>query len=337
MKRHADEALSLNVLAPDIKRLFVSYSHIATRGSIRLARQAGTAHAAAVGTVMQQWGRAEQTGAPAVELLGLPGMTRDKSASRRDARFPHSPKKIMIYSNLLHLSYNMWGDWENPKVKGKYWACKPYLRFDEKVWNDLLDAMHKRGLNMVDATCSDVVVTHDLVKDLAERGYDVVYVGRRGHPEPEGVIGEAPGKVHLVQDPEDVDALDIKNDKIAVTCQTTLSIWDTAAMIKRVRDKYPQTEAYNEICRATQDRQEAAVEAAKDCDVVIVVGSERSSNSKRLVQVVQELAHKPAYLVDTASDIKPEWLQGKGRVGVTSGASTPTQLTREVIEYLEAL
>jgi 4-hydroxy-3-methylbut-2-enyl diphosphate reductase len=195
----------------------------------------------------------------------------------------------------------------------------------------------ERGLNMVDATCSDVVVTHDLVKDLVERGYDVVYIGRRGHPEPEGVVGEAPGRVHLVQDPEDVDALQLENDKIAVTCQTTLSIWDTAAMIRRVRERYPKAEAYNEICRATQDRQEAAVEAARDCDLVIVVGSERSSNSKRLVQVVQELAHKPAYLVDTAADIKPEWLQGKARVGVTSGASTPTQLTRQVIEYLEAL
>ena len=194
-----------------------------------------------------------------------------------------------------------------------------------------------RGLNMVDATCSDVVVTHDLVKDLAERGYDIVYIGRRGHPEPEGVIGEASTKVHLVQDPQDVDALDIANEKIAVTCQTTLSIWDTGAMIQRVRDKYPQTEVYNEICRATQDRQEAAVEAAKNCDVVIVVGSERSSNSKRLVQVVEELAHKPAYLVDTARDVRTEWFRGKTRIGVTSGASTPTQLTREVIEYLEAL
>ena len=195
----------------------------------------------------------------------------------------------------------------------------------------------ERGLNMVDATCSDVVVTHDLVKDLVERGYDVVYIGRRGHPEPEGVVGEAPGRVHLVQDPQDVDDLKLTNDKIAVTCQTTLSIWDTAAMIKRVRERYPKAEAYNEICRATQDRQEAAVEAAKECDLVIVVGSERSSNSKRLVQVVQELAHKPAYLVDTVADIKPEWLDGKARVGVTSGASTPTQLTRQVIEYLEAL
>ena len=199
------------------------------------------------------------------------------------------------------------------------------------------DRASARGLSLVDATCSDVVVTHDLVKDLAERGYDIVYIGRRGHPEPEGVMGEAPGKVHFVQDPEDVDRLDIRNDKIAVTCQTTLSIWDTAAMIKRVRERYPRTEAYNEICRATQDRQEAAVEAARDCDVVIVVGSERSSNSRRLVQVVEELGHKPAHLVDTVKDIKLEWLRGKKRVGVTSGASTPTQLTREVIQYLEAL
>jgi 4-hydroxy-3-methylbut-2-en-1-yl diphosphate reductase len=199
------------------------------------------------------------------------------------------------------------------------------------------DKAARQGLSLVDATCSDVVVTHELVKDLVERGYDVVYVGRRGHPEPEGVIGEAPGRVHLVQDPQDVDRLDLSNEKIAVTCQTTLSIWDTAAMIKRVREKYPQAEAYNEICRATQDRQEAAVAAAEECDLVIVVGSERSSNSRRLVQVVQELGHKPAYLVDTVKDIRPEWLQGKKRVGVTSGASTPTQLTREVIEYLEAL
>jgi len=194
-----------------------------------------------------------------------------------------------------------------------------------------------RGLHAVDATCSDVVVTHELVKDLAGRGYDIVYVGRRGHPEPEGVVGEAPGQVHLVQDPEDVDRLQLTNPKLAVTCQTTLSIWDTAAMIKRVTEKYPQTEVFNEICRATQDRQEAAVEQGKECDVVIVVGSERSSNSKRLVQVVQERAHRPAYLVDTYRDIKPEWLAGKKKVGVTSGASTPTHLTREVVEYIEGL
>jgi 4-hydroxy-3-methylbut-2-enyl diphosphate reductase len=194
-----------------------------------------------------------------------------------------------------------------------------------------------KGLRMVDATCSDVVRTHDLVKDLAGRGYQIIYIGKKGHPEPEGVIGEAPGKVHLVEDAADVDALQVAGEKLAVTCQTTLSVWDTAALIERIKGRFPNVEVYNEICRATQDRQEAAVAAAKECDVVIVVGSSRSSNSKRLVQVVEDLAHKPAHLVDSLKDLQLEWLRGKGTVGVTSGASTPTQLTREVIEYLEAL
>jgi 4-hydroxy-3-methylbut-2-enyl diphosphate reductase len=193
------------------------------------------------------------------------------------------------------------------------------------------------GLTPVDATCSDVVRTHELVADLARKGYDVVYIGRKGHPEPEGVVGEAPGKVHLVQDPEDIDALDLKGDRIAVTCQTTLSVWDTEDLIGRVKARYPQAEVHNEICRATQERQEAAVEAAKHVDLVIVVGSPRSSNSLRLVEVVKKLANKPAYLVDSLEELDLSWFAGVQKVGVTSGASTPSQLTRRVIEYLEAV
>src|SRR3982075_3874993 len=193
------------------------------------------------------------------------------------------------------------------------------------------------GLKPVDATCSDVVRTHELVADLARQGYEVVYIGRKGHPEPEGVMGEAPGKAHLVQDPEDIDALQIEGDRVAVTCQTTLSVWDTEDLIGRVKSRYPQAEVHNEICRATQERQEAAVEAAKDVDVVIVVGSSRSSNSLRLVEVVKKLGNKPAYLVDRLEDLDVEWLRGAKKVGVTSGASTPSQLTRRVIEYIEAL
>ena len=195
----------------------------------------------------------------------------------------------------------------------------------------------EKGLNAVDATCSDVVRTHELVIRLAEQGYDVVYIGRKGHPEPEGVMGEAPGKVHLVQDFEDIEALQIENPRVAVTCQTTLSLWDTDELINRVRDRYPQAEVHNEICRATQERQEAAVEAAKEVDLVIVVGSPRSSNSLRLVEVVKKLGGKPAHLVNDLEDIRPEWFTGIRKVGVTSGASTPSQLTRRVIEYLEAL
>lgn len=192
------------------------------------------------------------------------------------------------------------------------------------------------GLTAVDATCSDVVRTHDLVRDLAARGYDVVYIGRKGHPEPEGVEGEAPGRVHLVQDLADVEALDLRGDRIAVTCQTTLSMWDTEDLIEAVQRRYPEAEVHNEICRATQERQEAAVEAARHVDLVIVVGSARSSNSNRLVEVVRKLAGKPAYLVDSLDELDPTWFRGARRVGVTSGASTPTQLTRRVVEYLEA-
>jgi 4-hydroxy-3-methylbut-2-enyl diphosphate reductase len=193
------------------------------------------------------------------------------------------------------------------------------------------------GLRAVDATCSDVVRTHDLVRRLASEGYDVIYIGRRGHPEPEGVMGQAVGKIHLVQDAADVDALEIDVERIAVTCQTTLSVWDTESIIDRIRERFPRVEVHNEICRATQERQEAAVEAAKDVDLVIVVGSPRSSNSMRLVEVVRKLGGKPAHLVDTMEDIDPEWFRGVNKVGVTSGASTPSQLTRKVIEYLETL
>jgi 4-hydroxy-3-methylbut-2-enyl diphosphate reductase len=193
------------------------------------------------------------------------------------------------------------------------------------------------GLTPVDATCSDVVRTHELVADLASKGYEVVYIGRKGHPEPEGVVGEAPGKVYLVQDPEDIDALELKGDRVAVTCQTTLSVWDTEDLIDRVKARYPHAEVHNEICRATQERQEAAVEAAQHVDLVIVVGSPRSSNSLRLVEVVKKLGQKPAYLVDNMEDLDLSWFKGAHKVGVTSGASTPTQLTRRVIEYLEAL
>jgi 4-hydroxy-3-methylbut-2-enyl diphosphate reductase len=192
-----------------------------------------------------------------------------------------------------------------------------------------------RGLRTVDATCVDVARTHALVRELAGRDYEIVYIGRRGHPEPEGVIGEAPDRVHLVQDVDDLERLEIRSARVAVTCQTTLSVWDTEELIAAVRRRFPGCEVHNEICRATQDRQEAAVRAAAGVDLVIVVGSPRSSNSRRLVEVVRAIAGKPAHMVDSAEELRPEWFQGVRRVGVTSGASTPTHLTRRVVEHLE--
>ena len=196
----------------------------------------------------------------------------------------------------------------------------------------------EKGLRWIDATCPDVIRTHDLARDMAARGYYIVYIGKHGHPEPEGVIGEVPaGQISLVETAEEVEALDIRAEKIAVLTQTTISVWDTDALVERIVERYPHAEVHNEICRATQDRQEAAVEAARDCDLVVVVGDRRSSNSRRLVEVVRERAGKPAYLVDNVEEIDPAWFRGIRRVGVTSGASTPSELTRTVIKHIEGL
>ena len=195
----------------------------------------------------------------------------------------------------------------------------------------------EKGLNCVDATCPDVTRTHDLVLDLVQRGYEVIYVGKRDHPEPEGVMGEAPDHVHLVETAADVDLLSLEAPLVAVATQTTVSQWDTAEVIERIVARYPHAEVNNDICHATLERQQAAVRQAEDADLVIVVGDERSNNSRRLVQVVQEIAKRPAYLVDSVADIKAEWLDGAQTVAVTSGSSTPTDVTRAVIEYLQTV
>jgi len=151
-------------------------------------------------------------------------------------------------------------------------------------------------------------------------------------------MGIAPEHITLIESLEDVRALQFPaGTRLAVTCQTTLSVWDTKAIIDSLVARFPDIEVHNEICLATQERQEAAVLAAEDVDCVVVVGSRRSSNSQRLVQVVREKAGKPAFLVDTAEEVDADWFHGMHRVGVTAGASTPTQITRQVIAAIEAL
>ena len=196
----------------------------------------------------------------------------------------------------------------------------------------------ERGLNCIDATCPDVTVTHDLVRNLVEQGYYILYIGKKGHPEPEGVLGEVPGHISLIEDEADVDALQLtpaQAVKLAVSTQTTLSQWDTRRVIEYIKARYPQVEVHIDICVATQTRQEAVVAQAKEADLTVVVGDPRSNNTNRLVQVSEELAGVPAVRIEDISQLKPEWLQGKKRIAVTAGASTPSQLTREVIRYLE--
>ncbi len=196
----------------------------------------------------------------------------------------------------------------------------------------------ERGLHCIDATCPDVSITHDLVRKLVDQGYYVLYIGKRGHPEPEGVLGEIPGHISLVEDEADVDALALtprQEQKLAISTQTTLSQWDTRRVIDYIKQRYPQAEVHIDICHATQTRQEAVVEQARGADLTVVVGDPRSNNTNRLVQVSEELAGVPAVRIEDLSQLKKEWLKGKQRVAVTAGASTPSQLTREVIRFLE--
>lgn len=192
-----------------------------------------------------------------------------------------------------------------------------------------------KGLTMIDATCPDVTKTHDLIREKEKEGFHVVYVGKKGHPEPEGAIGVAPGIVHLVETHEDVDNLELGSKKIIITNQTTMSQWDVREIMNHVIKKYPQAKIHNEICLATQTRQEAVAEQAKEADLVLVVGDPRSNNSNRLAQVSIEIAGTPAYRIADLSELKLAWLEGIKKVAITAGASTPTQLTKEVILFLD--
>ncbi|MCT2537583.1 4-hydroxy-3-methylbut-2-enyl diphosphate reductase [Aquibacillus koreensis] len=193
-----------------------------------------------------------------------------------------------------------------------------------------------KGLTVLDATCPDVTRTHDLIREKVKEGYEIVYIGKKGHPEPEGAVGVAPDHVHLIQTEDDVDQLDLHADKIVVTNQTTMSQWDVYDVMLKVQEKFPQTEMIQEICMATQVRQEAVAEQAKEADLTLVVGDPRSNNSNRLAQVSEEHAGTKAYRIADVSEIKLEWLEGVNTVAITAGASTPTPITKEVIKFIEA-
>ncbi len=192
-----------------------------------------------------------------------------------------------------------------------------------------------KGLTVVDATCPDVTRTHDLIREKVAEDYQIIYIGKRNHPEPEGAVGIAPDHVHLIEREEEIDNLHVTGDRIVITNQTTMSQWDIKHIISKLIERFPMAEIHNEICLATQVRQEAVAEQAKETDLLIVVGDPMSNNSNRLAQVSEEIAGVPAYRVADVTEIKLEWLSGVRKVGVTSGASTPTPITKEVILFLE--
>ncbi|RAS83002.1 4-hydroxy-3-methylbut-2-enyl diphosphate reductase [Priestia endophytica] len=193
----------------------------------------------------------------------------------------------------------------------------------------------EKGLTTIDATCPDVTRTHDLIRAKKKEGYQVIYIGKKNHPEPEGALGVAPDIVHLVEKAEDVKSLNIESDKIIVTNQTTMSQWDVLDVMEKVQEKFPHVEQHKEICLATQVRQEAVAEQAGEADVTIVVGDPKSNNSNRLAQVSEEIAGTTAYRIGDLSELKIEWLKGAKKVAVTAGASTPTPIVREVIQFID--
>ena len=201
------------------------------------------------------------------------------------------------------------------------------------------DEAAERALKTIDATCPLVTKVHHEAKRFAKQDLPIVLIGHEGHEEVEGTMGEAPEHMTLVQHPSDVDGLDLPTDKpIVWLSQTTLSVDETMETVDRLRDKFPllTNPPSDDICYATQNRQLAVKQIAAHSDLVIVVGSQNSSNSVRLVEVALEAGAKASYRVDNASEIDPAWLEGVLTVGVTSGASVPEELVDGVLEYLEA-
>ena len=201
-----------------------------------------------------------------------------------------------------------------------------------------------RGLKVFDATCPLVTKVHIEVTRHCRAGRDVVLIGHEGHPEVEGTMGQwlsqgARGNIYLVEDVEDVISLEVSQpDHFAFTTQTTLSVDETRDVIAALRSRFPKIEGprHDDICYATQNRQDAVRELAAQCDLIFVVGSVNSSNSNRLRELAEKNGAR-AYLIDGASDIRPEWLEGAVRIGVTAGASAPEVLVQGVVSHLQQL
>jgi 4-hydroxy-3-methylbut-2-enyl diphosphate reductase len=196
-----------------------------------------------------------------------------------------------------------------------------------------------RGLRVFDATCPLVTKVHMEVAKMRQEGFDIVMIGHKGHPEVEGTMGQTGEGMHLVEDIDDVMALALPDpERIAYVTQTTLSVDDASAIIDALKSKYPLVKEpkKQDICYATQNRQDAVKFLAPQCDVVIVVGSPNSSNSSRLREVAEKRGI-PAYMVDSPTQIDPKWVEGKKRIGVTAGASAPEVLAQAVIARLREL
>jgi 4-hydroxy-3-methylbut-2-enyl diphosphate reductase len=200
------------------------------------------------------------------------------------------------------------------------------------------DEAARRGFQIFDATCPLVTKVHVEVAKLHREGYEFLMIGHKGHPEVEGTMGQLDSGIHLVEDVADVARVQpAQTEKLAVVTQTTLSVDDAAEILAAVKARFPSVREpkQQDICYATQNRQDAVKLLSPQVDVVIVVGSPTSSNSNRLREVAIKLG-TPSFMVDSADELQPEWFEGKARVGLTAGASAPEILVRQVIERIKA-
>jgi 4-hydroxy-3-methylbut-2-en-1-yl diphosphate reductase len=201
------------------------------------------------------------------------------------------------------------------------------------------DQARARSLRAIDATCPLVTKVHNEARRFAAADYDILLIGHEGHEEVIGTTGEAPAHVQLVDGPEGADKVTVRDpSKVVWLSQTTLSVDETLETVDRLKKRLPllQSPPSDDICYATSNRQDAVKAMAASCDVVLVIGSQNSSNSQRLREVAVDAGARASYLVDYASEVREEWLAGVGTVGVTSGASVPEELVQDLLDWLAA-
>lgn len=199
---------------------------------------------------------------------------------------------------------------------------------------DVYKKAQQKGLDIIDTTCDDVFKSQNVIKEYLSKSYDVIYIGKHSHPESEAAKGIS-DKIHVIEKMSDLDKISIENEKIVITNQTTMSIYDVFNISEKLKEIYPQIELINEICNATRIRQEAISNIPEEVDHVYVVGDKLSNNSRKLVEVALTYGNASSSLIESICDIDINELSQYKCVAVSSGASTPTKVTSEVIQFLE--
>jgi 4-hydroxy-3-methylbut-2-enyl diphosphate reductase len=275
------------------------------------------------------------------------GVVKALSIATKAIKNPDLPRPIYILGQIVH----------NQHITNAFKAAG-VITLDDKNKNrlELLDQIdtgtviftahgvspqviakaEAKKLTVIDAVCSDVKTTHQLIAAYIADGYDIFYIGKKGHPEPEGAIGINEAHIHLVETPADIAQYTKKvtTTKLLITNQTTLSIWDVAKTAEAIKAQFPTASYIKEICDATQVRQEAVIDYAPYVDVILVLGDPKSNNTNRLVQIAEE-SGVPAYRISDITALNPFWLKDKVAVGITSGASTPIKITTNAINFLK--